>query len=298
MKPLKDKKTYEIRDIITYRNIEWDGSEDFFYLRDIPSRFEPDFVSPGYYCLGMITDGQLIININNSEHEISGNSLMVYRPQEPFKVISVKTGTTGVFVLFKKNFLDFLIENIFSVRNRSFLSYGMKNLISLSDQDLEKLRHLFTNIFSLLEGLSKESWELIARNLTSALLLETDNIVSRYIAEESPNNMEEHITISDLTALVAIHFRERKSISFYTDKLGISQRSLGRTIRKHLNTTPALLINQRLLTEARHLVSNSNRNIGEIAYALGFNDPFSFSKYFKKNTGYSPKDFRRIQPPV
>jgi AraC-like DNA-binding protein len=288
----KGTKNYAIRDIITFREIDWEGSEDFFYLREVPSKFEPDFVNPGYYCMGMISRGRLKIDINNSTYDLSKNSLMVYRPNEPFKVISVDKGTTGTFVLFTKNFLDFLNENIFSVRNRSFLSYGMGNLIELSDRDRDKLSFLFIKILSLLEVLSKASWELIARNLTSALLLETDNIMETYIIHELVDNMEDRHTVSVLTNLINQHFRERKSVAFYADALGISQRSLTRKLSIYLNTTPSALINQRLLSEAKHLVANSNSTIGEIAYSLSFNDAFAFSKYFKKNTGHSPKSFR------
>lgn len=292
MKTPRGEKYYAIRDIITFREINWEGSEDFFYLREVPSRFEPDFVSPGYYCMGMISRGRLKININNSAYDLSKNSLMVYRPNEPFKVISVEKGTVGAFVLFTKNFLDFLNENIFSVRNRSFLSYGMGNLIELSDKDRDKLSFLFMGILSLLEGLSKAGWELIARNLTSALLLETDNIMGEYISDKLVDSKEDSHTISALVNLINLHFRERKSVKFYADALGISQRSLTRKLGTHLNTTPSVLINQRLLSEAKYLVSNSNMTIGEIADSLGFNEAFSFSKYFKKNTGYSPKSFR------
>jgi AraC-like DNA-binding protein len=288
----RGEKYYAIRDIITFREINWEGSEDFFYLREVPSRFEPDFVSPGYYCMGMISRGRLKININNSVYDLSKNSLMVYRPNEPFKVISVEKGTAGAFVLFTKNFLDFLNENIFSVRNRSFLSYGMGNLIELSDKDRDKLSFLFMGILSLLEGLSRVSWELIARNLTSALLLETDNIMGEYISDKLADSKEDSHTISALINLINLHFRERKSVEFYAGALGISQRSLTRKLRTHLNTTPSALINQRLLSEAKYLVSSSNMTIGEIADSLGFNEAFSFSKYFKKNAGYSPKSFR------
>jgi AraC family transcriptional activator of pobA len=287
-----NKKNYAIRDIITYREIDWDGSEDFFYLREIPSRFEPDPVTPGYYCMGMINSGGLLININNTSYDLTKNSLMVYRPNEPFRVISIDKGTTGAFVLFTKKFLDFLNENIFSVRHRSFLSYGMGNLIELSNIDRDKLSLLFREIFSLLEIFSTASWELIARNLTSALLLETDNIMHKYIAHALTNSIEDSNTVSEMINLINQHFRERKSVQFYANTLGISQRSLTRKLISYLNTTPSALINLRLLSEARHLVANTNSTIGEIAYSIGFNDAFAFSKFFKKNTGLSPKSFR------
>lgn len=52
-------------------------------------------------------------------------------------------------------------------------------------------------------------------------------------------------------------------------------------------------IQNKIITEAQALLSKSNTPIKEIAYRLGFNEPTHFSKFFKKQTGFTPNQHRK-----
>jgi YesN/AraC family two-component response regulator len=58
------------------------------------------------------------------------------------------------------------------------------------------------------------------------------------------------------------------------------------------------LIREVRIREAKKLMKNSEMNISEIAYHLGFSDPLYFSKYFKKEVGVAPVQFRKNQQEV
>ena len=47
------------------------------------------------------------------------------------------------------------------------------------------------------------------------------------------------------------------------------------------------------ITRARELLSTTAMRTGDVAYAVGYNDPHYFSYLFKKNTGLSPRDYRK-----
>jgi AraC family transcriptional activator of pobA len=59
--------------------------------------------------------------------------------------------------------------------------------------------------------------------------------------------------------------------------------------------TAGHLIRQRVLTEAKRELVFTSRAIHEIAYALGFADPSHFARFFRKQTGMTPQDFRAAQ---
>ncbi|EGB91932.1 HTH-type transcriptional activator RhaS (L-rhamnose operon regulatoryprotein rhaS) [Clostridium sp. D5] len=46
------------------------------------------------------------------------------------------------------------------------------------------------------------------------------------------------------------------------------------------------------LTEARHLLDETNLTLNDIAYKLGFSNGNYFSKVFKRNVGRSPREYR------
>jgi len=284
---------YTIRDIINYRSIAWLESEDFLYLTELTVKFEPFFMKPDYYCFGMLTEGKMEININAELHELSASSIMIYRPNQIFKVTKVEEGTRGVFVLFNKKFLDNLNENIFSVKSNSFLSQGTQTVIELSNDDQKKILTTFSEIFSLLGHLSKSKWELIARNLTSALIYETDNILEAYIDHHNINSNSEIDLYIRFNNLIESHFSTCRNVSFYADELFVSAETLRNAVKIVCGKTPGDLISSKVITRAKYLAGYTSTSFSAIACELNFSDQFAFSKYFKKHCGFSPMHYRK-----
>ncbi len=52
------------------------------------------------------------------------------------------------------------------------------------------------------------------------------------------------------------------------------------------------MINERVTLEMKRLLLRTDYDISEIAYKLGFNELSYFSRFFRRNTGMSPHEFR------
>lgn len=284
---------YTIRDIINYRSLSWLESEDFLYLTEISLNFEPFFIKPDHYCFGMLSDGIMEVNINGELHELTTNSIMIYRPDQVFKVTKLTEGTRGVFVLFNKKFLNNLNENIFSIKSNSFLSQGTQTVIELREEDRIKTLTTFKEIFSLLGHLSKTKWELIARNLTSALIYETDNILEAYIDDRKISSNADMDLYTRFNDLIVSNFNTNRGLSFYASELCVSMDTLRNAVKIICGKTPVELISRQVITEAKYLAGYTLMSCAEIAEELNFSDQFSFSKYFKKHSGYSPMHYRK-----
>jgi len=92
--------------------------------------------------------------------------------------------------------------------------------------------------------------------------------------------------------LLEKHFKEKKSVSAYCEKLFVTEKRLNKATTQILGKTPKQLIDERLLLEAKRLLVHETHTIKEIAYELGFDEPTNFIKYFKKHTQKSPTEFR------
>jgi AraC-like DNA-binding protein len=68
---------------------------------------------------------------------------------------------------------------------------------------------------------------------------------------------------------------------------------LHRQFRRELQTTPAQYIMAARVRVARHLLATSTLGIAEVGQAVGIDDPYYFSKLFKRHAGVSPRTFRR-----
>lgn len=83
------------------------------------------------------------------------------------------------------------------------------------------------------------------------------------------------------------------SIDYFAGSLGTNTKTLTEVSKEVLLDTPANIIRQVKLLEAKRMLSNLSTTIKEVAYGLGFEDPTYFTKYFKKGTGYTPKQFQK-----
>ncbi|MFG6159507.1 helix-turn-helix domain-containing protein [Halomonas sp. 1390] len=97
-------------------------------------------------------------------------------------------------------------------------------------------------------------------------------------------------------ALIEAQFRQQPSVARFAEQLGMSSAHLNLLCRQLADRSALQLLHERLLLEAKRQLTYTNMTIGEVADSLGFSEPAYFTRFFKRLTGTSPRDFRRRQP--
>ncbi|WP_370996419.1 helix-turn-helix domain-containing protein [Mucilaginibacter sp. RCC_168] len=98
--------------------------------------------------------------------------------------------------------------------------------------------------------------------------------------------------LQDLKDAIETHFKTKHSASHYADMLNISAKALARITKTHFNKTISNLIAERIIIEAKRELYLTNKPIKEIAYELGYDDEYYFSRFFKTNADVSPQLYR------
>ncbi len=98
--------------------------------------------------------------------------------------------------------------------------------------------------------------------------------------------------VARLRERIEQRFRERDPVAAHALALGVSETTLRQACRSVAGMSPAAMVDERALLEARRLLIYSNLSIAEIAYAIGFDDPAYFSRFFTRHVGRSPRDWR------
>ena len=88
------------------------------------------------------------------------------------------------------------------------------------------------------------------------------------------------------------HFHEWHKVNDYADRLGYSSRTLNRLARQNTGLSAKELIDERVVLEAKRLLSHGDGSVSEVANALGFEDASNFSSYFRRHTHMTPGTFR------
>lgn len=93
-------------------------------------------------------------------------------------------------------------------------------------------------------------------------------------------------------------YAERHDVEYYADKLCITPNYLNKIVKQSLGTTAKAYIHSRLFGEAERLLSYTTLGVAEIADRLRFASPSHFVRFFKKQAGATPLQYRRnIQSP-
>ena len=96
--------------------------------------------------------------------------------------------------------------------------------------------------------------------------------------------------------LVVMHYREAKDIRFYAEKFDLSPKYFSQVIRKATKgLSPGEWIEQYVVTQAKQLIdTHPDMSLKQVAYQLGFAEPTSFYRYFKRVTGITAGEYREL----
>jgi AraC family transcriptional activator of pobA len=104
--------------------------------------------------------------------------------------------------------------------------------------------------------------------------------------------------VGRFSELVEKRFRGNHSVAEYAATLHVSESRLRNACLALAGQSPIQLIHARMLLEAKRRLHYTDGPISEIAYALGFDDPAYFTRFFSRRVGISPRAFRMRGPEV
>ena len=170
-----------------------------------------------------------------------------------------------------------------------FLSESQKNIAvykDLSQAESERIDVLFKQLQA--ESISNlPNSNSIIQSEINTLLLELERISLLSNAFPAiPNLLQEY------KELIEHEFINDRQVRNYAKRLGVSSNYLNVLTQKHLGKSALEMINERVTLEMKRLLLRTDYDISEIAYKLGFNELSYFSRFFRRNTGMSPHEFR------
>lgn len=90
---------------------------------------------------------------------------------------------------------------------------------------------------------------------------------------------------------LAKHIYDYQNITDYADLLNVTPNYLNKCVKTAIDKTAQDLLKDMLILEAKTLIKHSELNVSEIAVKLCNQTPSNFARFFKKQTGLSPKEY-------
>ena len=185
------------------------------------------------------------------------------------------------------------------IKHYSFFSYASAEALHLSEEEksiftdcLEKIR------MELQHPIDKHSKRLISRNI-ELLLDYCMRFYERQFITRSESNKS---VLVKFEALLDDYFQSDKpqtdglpSVKYFADKVFLSPNYFGDLIKKETGKSAQEYIQTRMIDIAKEMIAGTEKTVSQIAYELGFQYSQHFNRIFKKNTGYTPGEYRKLQ---
>jgi AraC-like DNA-binding protein len=171
----------------------------------------------------------------------------------------------------------------------SLMLYQNYPVIKLSKATFEQILHEIKQVKAELEAANSLAEIITTRLRLIALMIsrEAETIFNKQTVYQSKPVLFKYL------ALIDKHYKSEKLVSYYAGQLNISANYLNILCQKHFHVSATALIHERLILEIKRILLTTENPIKAIAFDLGFYDMAYFSKFFKKHTHISPKQFRK-----
>jgi AraC family transcriptional activator of pobA len=141
-------------------------------------------------------------------------------------------------------------------------------------------------------SLAREGYRMAMRSLLALIAVTVARLAASRARTGNITLQPADATVAQLRTLVDEYFRREHQLGFYAEKLGMTVDRLNDHVKRATGVTAGHLIRQRLLTEAKRQLVFTTQPIQDIAEELSFSDPSHFARFFRKQAGTTPHEFR------
>lgn len=243
------------------------------------------------YSFTLVLKGWLSIHYNGVEITLVPGDLYLYLPGLSVSIIASSEDYRGICLLVDER----LSLDIGAERNLSGVVF--RPVVELREPKLHLPLDAASSIHRIMGQIrdygasANKSKEGIMRHLYAVFLYELKNFMDLSSADATVSRRLEEQYITFLKLLPA-NFAQHHDIPFYADAIGITPIYLSRIVRKLSGRTVVDHINDLLMREAKMLLKFTGTSITQIADRLHFADTASFSRFFSRMAGISPRQYR------
>jgi AraC-like DNA-binding protein len=246
-----------------------------------------------YYTIIWTQIGHGKLKVNFSEYEFIDNSLFAFSPYQLF-MLQAREKLKGIALNFHPDF--FCIhkhQQEVACNGVLFNNIYLPPFVLVDPITESTLKMLLEQIKTEIQNPALAQYELLISYLKIFLItasrLKTEQ--QHETQQTIPNNKEPFI-LQNLKNYIELHFKNKHSASEYANLLNITPKALTKITKRHFNKTLTDLIAERIVIEAKSELYLTNKPVKTIAYELGYDDEYYFSRFFKNNANVSPQTYR------
>ncbi len=289
-------RQFTLQDLITLRGDETHDKDLYVFSRkreiagkdvNYPSR-------SNFYTLLLVTRGKIQIRLNLIDYSAEKDMILFLFPNETIQFISASEDFLFYGIAFTPDFLTRAGVNKRYLDTLDFFSSYHNPQLRIKHSDANTLCSSLDALYR--RTVTERNYPFrteIVQHLFTAFLYELAAVYqNNYTGKQIHVSRKEDISVQFLK-LLPQHFKEERGVKFYADHLFVTPKYLSETVKEATGKTAGDFIDEMVMLEAKVLLKNASLSIAQIAEELHFGDQFSFSKFFKRESGVTPSEYRK-----
>ena len=248
-----------------------------------------------YYKISMIR-GRNQAEYADKVIHIEKNALLFATPKIPYNYVPMDDNQSGLFCIFTP---EFLIQTKSGIVLDDLPIYqpGGYPIFEVSDEQAEEISAILIKMHKELSSDYAYKYDLIrnyvlelihyGQKLQPATSLYPTHNASARVSSLFIELLERQFPIESPSQRLSL-----RTAKDYADRLAVHVNHLNKVLKENTGKTTTDIISSRVVQEAKILLKQTNWNISEIAYSLGFEQVAHFSNFFRKQTTLAPLTFR------
>ncbi len=242
-----------------------------------------------------VTKGKYVIEINGKEEALTTGMLITIMPENVTKTIYISTDCNYYMLVMYPKLANQIYTDIGFTYSNARMS--LRHFVStLTEEQMRRTMTIYTEIKRDILGEDYEFKEKYIQCLLNALTVENINI-HKYnpMPLQGNSNSRQYDIYCRFLALLNKHSIEHRSVQYYADQLGISSKYLSFVCISYSKKNASTWIDESVIQKAKAYMIVHHYSFSETSEILHFPSISSFSRFFKRATGITPKEFMKSQ---
>ncbi len=261
---------------------------------EMPNEPLPDFLVLDFYKIAYKdTIGQA--KYGQHHYDFGEGGLVFTAPGQLFEKPSNKKSNGYILLVHPDFFLSYTLSK--KIRHYGFFSYNTDEALRVSEKEKETLFSVFKILDEELKSRIDDFSHDVVISQIELLLNYSSRFYKRQFATYKAVNQN---IIQRFENALDIYFSNENeeqngipSVQYFAEQLNVSANYLSDMLRSLTGLNTQQHIHQRIIENAKEILSATDLSVSEIAYQLGFDYPQSFTRLFKSKTNQTPLEFRQ-----
>ncbi|WP_413513550.1 helix-turn-helix domain-containing protein [Myroides odoratus] len=262
-------------------------------LVQLPRFHEKQQIRQKFYTLVLVTEGEIDEIIGYSRHTFTAGDMFFIAENQLHYIQSWSEEVKGFMCLFDSDYFLLCLKHQIKLSSFPFFQLGQLPFVKLTEREVSMMEHLFWKLNS--EKCQRQTFndDLLVRMFLNVILLEAERIYTHKKANVPFVLSRKDQLVARFQLLVNQKIIQLKKVSEFAGLLHVHPHYLNDVVKEITGFPASFFIQKQLIDEIKSRLIQTNDTVAMIAGELNFTEESYLGRFFKKQVGLTPIQYRK-----